>query len=117
MPVSRADELGRDHRDALRLLGYVLLRQGQAIDAVAVFKGLLRLDPGDRQAHRALISAHLAADDPEHALEQASSYVVRPNEPRAAALHLLRAQALWRLGQRQEARESLDRFIELRGVD
>lgn len=109
-------ELGRDHRDALRLLGYVLLRQGQATDAVTVFHGMVRLDPGDRQAHRALISAYLAAGDPEHALEVASSYVVRPNEPRAAALHLLRAQALWRLGQPVEAREALDRFIELREV-
>lgn len=109
-------ELGRDHCDALRLLGYVLLRQGLAKDAVTVFQGLLRLDPADRQAHRALISAYLAAQDPEHALEVASSYVLRPNEPKAAALHLLRAQALWRMGQAVEAREALDRFIELREV-
>ena len=114
--ASQPTELGRDHCDALRLLGYVLLRQGLANDAVTVFHGLLGLDPSDRQAHRALISAHLAANDPEHALEIASSYVVRPNEPRAAALHLLRAQALWRLGQAAEAREALDRFIELREV-
>lgn len=114
--AGQPQELGRDHRDALRLLGYVLLRQGLAADAVAVFRGLLRIDPQDRQAHRALISAYLAAGDPEHALELASSYVVRPNEPRAAALHLLRAQAYWRMGQRDNAREALDHFVELRQV-
>ena len=115
--ASQPTEFDRDHGDAVRLLGYVLLRQGLAKDAVTVFQGLLRLDPADRQAHRALISAFLAANDPEHALEMASSYVIRPGEPRAAALHLLRAQALWRLGQVAEAREALDRFIELREVD
>lgn len=109
-------ELQTEHRDALRLLGYYLLRQNRAADAVAVFRGLHATDRGDHHAHRSLIYAHLANDEAERALDVAGSYVPQPDEPLAAAIHLLRAQALWRLGRPQEAREDLDRFIKLREV-
>jgi tetratricopeptide (TPR) repeat protein len=98
--VARPLELSAEHRDALRLLGYLLLRQNHAEDAVAVFRGLLATGPDDRHAHRALIYSYLAVDDAE----------------RAATIHLLRAQALWRLGRPEEARDALQRFVELRGV-
>lgn len=109
-------ELSAEHRDALRLLGYLLLRQNHAADAVAVFRGLLATAPDDRHAHRALIYAYLAADEAERALELAGSYVPRQHEPLAATIHLLRAQALWRLDRPDEAREALQRFVELREV-
>lgn len=114
--VARRLELSAGHRDVLRLLGYFLLRQDRAADAVAVFRGLLATDPEDRHAQRALIYAYLAAGEPERALEQAGSYNPRPHEPRAATIHLMRAQALWRLGRPEEAREALQRFIELREI-
>jgi tetratricopeptide (TPR) repeat protein len=114
--VARPLELSAEHRDALRLLGYLLLRQNHAEDAVAVFRGLLATGPDDRHAHRALIYSYLAVDDAERALELAASYLPRPHEPRAATIHLLRAQALWRLGRPEEARDALQRFVELRGV-
>ena len=114
--LARRLELGAEHRDVLRLLGYFLLRQQRAADAVAVFRGLLATDPGDRHAHRALVYAHLVAGEAERALELASSYVPRPHEPLAATIHLLRAQALWRLGRPAQAREALQRFIDLREV-
>jgi tetratricopeptide (TPR) repeat protein len=109
-------ELQPAHRDALRLLGYLLLRQGHVPDAIAVFRGLLALDPDDRHAHRSLIYAYLAADEAERALEVASSYTPRPHEPLAATVHLLRAQALWRLDRPKEARMAFQRFLELREV-
>lgn len=109
--------LGDEHRDALRLLGYILLRQKRPRDAIAVFRGLLAIDPGDRHAHRSLIYGYLAAGEPEHALEVAASYTPRPRERLAATIHLLRAQALWRLGRADEAREALHRFNDLREVD
>jgi tetratricopeptide (TPR) repeat protein len=114
--VARRAELGAEHRDVLRLLGYFMLRQQRAADAVAVFRGLLATDRADRHAHRALIYAHLAADQPERALELAETYVPRAREPLAATIHLLRAQALWRLDRPDEARAELQRFIELREV-
>ena len=69
------------------------------------------------KAHRSLIYGHLAAGEPERALELAGSYVPQSHEPLAATIHLLRAQALWRLGRAAESREALRRFIELREVD
>ena len=110
-------KLTSDHRDVLRLLAYLMLRQGQARDAVMVLRGMLVLDPTDRHAQRSLIYAYLLLDEPERALEIAASYVPQPQEPYAATIHLLRARALWRLQRHQEAREALDHFVELRGLD
>jgi predicted Zn-dependent protease len=114
--AARRLELSTEHRDVLRLLGYFLLRQDRAADAVAVFRGLLATDREDRHAQRTLIYAYLAAGEPERALEIAASYAPRQHEPGAATIHLMRAQALWRLGRPDAARESLQRFIDLREV-
>lgn len=110
-------DLEREHCDAIRLLGYILLRQNHMRDAIAVFRGLLAINPEDRHAQRSLIYGYLAAGEPERALEIAGSYVPRPRERLGATIHLLRAQALWRLGRADEARAALSRFSELREVD
>ena len=106
--------LSSEHRDALRLFGYLLLRQQCYPDAVAVFRGLLATDPSDRHARRSLIYAYLASNEAEHALELAGTYAPQAGDPATATIHLLRAQALWRLGRPQEARQHLERFIEMR---
>ncbi|MEO1017598.1 MAG: tetratricopeptide repeat protein [Pseudomonadota bacterium] len=104
------------HKDALRLLGYFLLRQARHKEAIEVYRGLLSLNPSDRQARRALIAAFLGEGRNAEALEYAEGYTVETGEPHVATIHLMRAQALWRLGRADEARSAVDMFLKLRQV-
>ena len=113
---ARHVELGRAQIDVLRVLGYFYLRQGHPEKALVIFRALLALDPRDDHARRSLAFTHLAIGEFETALDLAESYVPEASEPFAAAVHVIRARALWHLGRQDEARQELRQFVELREV-
>jgi DNA-binding SARP family transcriptional activator len=61
--LARRDALRDQYRGVLRLLATALIDNGQARDATAVTRELVRADPLDESAHRLRIEAHHAAGD------------------------------------------------------
>ena len=61
--LARRDALRDQYRGVLRLLATALIDSGQARDATAVTRELVRADPLDESAHRLRIEAHHAAGD------------------------------------------------------
>lgn len=61
--VVRRDALRDQFRDVLRSLATALIDRGQARDAMAVTRELVRADPLDESGHRLRIEAHHAAGD------------------------------------------------------
>ncbi len=112
-PVS----LDENHRSALHLLAYFLYRQSHYSEACKVAAGLVSLLPNDLRAKRILIAALIGAERYDDALRLADTYRAEPNEKSASTIHLLRAQALWRSGRGEEAREAADLFLKLRQVN
>jgi tetratricopeptide (TPR) repeat protein len=56
-------QIAPDHAAALRGMGFVLFRQGQAAAAAAALERALALDPGDAAARRALETVRAAAPE------------------------------------------------------
>lgn len=100
----------------MRLLGYFLFKQGHFSEASEVCAGLMALDPNDVQAWRTLIASLLGEGRNEDALVQAEAYLESQGQKVPATLHLLKAQALWRLGRQDEARAAVQQFQRLRQV-
>lgn len=74
------------------------------------------LDSLDRLAHASMAAVDLERDDPGAALDNLHKAMDgRVLSSREAALHLLRARALWRQDRRGEARQAVDAFIGLGG--
>ncbi len=111
-----ASPLSAEQRKTLNVLGYLFLRMGQFERAGRVFSALLALDPKDRWARRNLAAIAVQAGDGAAAL----AHLQEGLEPgalssRDAALHLIRARALWLEGRREEARNAVHEFIHLAG--
>jgi len=61
--LARREALRDQYRDVLRRLGTALIDSGQARQATAVTRDLVRADPLDESGHRLRIEAHHAAGD------------------------------------------------------
>lgn len=121
--------LERQHRETLLILGYMYLRMGELERAGRLFaaliavseertgsSGALALDFLDRLAHASMAVVDLERGDPGAALDKLHKAMDgRVLSSREAALHLLRARALWRQDRREEARQAVDAFIGLGG--
>ena len=121
--------LQRQHRETLLILGYMYLRMGELERAGRLFAALIAVSgertgssgtPGldflDRLAHASMAMVDLERDDPGSALDNLHKAMDgRVLSSREAALHLLRARALWRQDRREEARQAVDAFIGLGG--
>ena len=121
--------LQRQHRETLLILGYMYLRMGELERAGRLFAALIALtgeragvsgtqalDSLDRLAHASMAEVDLERDDPGAALDNLHKAMDgRVLSSREAALHLLRARALWRQDRREEARQAVDAFIGLGG--
>lgn len=121
--------LQRQHRETLLILGYMYLRMGELERAGRLFAALIAVSgertgssgtPGldflDRLAHASMAMVDLERDDPGAALDNLHKAMDgRVLSSREAALHLLRARALWRQDRREEARQAVDAFIGLGG--
>ncbi len=121
--------LQRQHRETLLILGYMYLRMGELERAGRLFAALIALagervgnsgastlDSLDRLAHASMAAVDLERDDPGAALDNLHKAMgARVLSSREAALHLLRARALWRQDRYDEARQAVDAFLGLGG--
>ena len=120
--------LQRAQREVLLVLGYMYLRMGEVDRAGRLFRTLIALatkreaatgtglDALDRLAHASMAMVNLEQDDPAAALDNLHQAMHgRALSSREAALHLLRARALWRQGRADEARQAVTMFTNLGG--
>lgn len=108
--------LTKEQRATLNVLGYLFLRMGQFERAKRVFSALAALDPDDRWARRNLAAIAVHDGDGAAALRHLQASMGRePLSSRDAALHLLRAKALWLEERKDEARRAVDEFMHLAG--
>lgn len=108
--------LTADQASTLRVLGYLFFRMGQFERARRLFAAMAALDPDDRWAQRNLAAAALAMGDGAAALEHLRRAVNDGMLSTAdAALHLLRARALWVEGRRDEARSAVEAYLAATG--
>ena len=107
MAGGESSPLSGEQRRALLVLGYLFLRMGQFARAKKLFAALLALEPADGQARRCMAAALLALGAGGGALEHMPS--------REAALHLLKARALWLTGRADEAKNAVNAWIAAGG--
>ena len=81
--------LTQEQRNTLSILGYLYYRMGRLDNAATVFAALDKLAPEGMDA-QTLSTRH-------------------------AALHLLRARALWQQGRKDEARAAVNEYLYLAG--
>ena len=109
--------LSSEERRALHVLGYLLLRMGLYDRAGRVYAALVA-DPDqvDRLAHAGLAATELERGEGRTALEQLHAAMSGGAlSSRQAALHLMKARALWMEGRKDEARAAVDEYLYLAG--
>lgn len=109
-----------DEKKALSVLAFLLFRMGQGERAARVYESLVELsEPGSSDwlfAQEGLAAARIELGDGEKALAAVKAAMKgRVLSSRESALHLLKAQALWLLGRKEEARASRDTYLALTG--
>ncbi len=113
--------LTKEQRLTLAVLGYLYFRMGRNDAAKRIFTVLLaasseKTDRLSRQAHALLAAVAVENGKGEIALRHlhaAMDGVLLAS--RDAALHLLRARALWLLERRDEARDAVQQYMVLVG--
>ena len=91
------------------------LSQNMASQAITLLELLDALQPNNRQALRMLAYAYLLAARYEQVLETATTLeqFKQDDDEQAAYLSLLRARALWGLGETEESKAHFQRYIHL----
>lgn len=108
--------LSTEQRRALLVLGSLFLRMGQFARAKKLFAALSALDRNDAWTARCLAVAYLGLNEGEKALEQLDRAIGNnPLPSRDAALHLLRARALWLNNRPDEAKNAVNAWIAAGG--
>ena len=116
-PETGSPILSAQQRQALLVLGYLFLRMGAFDRAAVVYQALAGQNPADREARRNLAYARLKLGDARAALDELRAAMDGgPLSTAQAALHLIRAQALWNLGRTDEARRAIDAYLALAGT-
>ena len=87
--LSNLAEMDLENRHVLRILGYRLLQAGHADVAVALFRKVLELAPGEPQSYRDLGLALAAAGEPQKAIEMLYEVVVKPWHNRFPEIELI----------------------------
>jgi Flp pilus assembly protein TadD len=108
--------LNSDQQKTLNVLGYLFIRMGQFERARRIFSALAALDQDDHWARRNLAAIDVHNGDGASALRHLQAVMGKEAlSSRDAALHLLRAKALWLEGRKDEARRAVDAFTHLAG--
>lgn len=111
-----SSSLSAEQRKTLYILGYLFLRMGLFDRAKRVFSALAALDPKDRWTRRNLAAIEVQEGNGAAALRHLqASMEGEALSSRDAALHLLRAKALWLEERKDEAHRAVDEFIHLAG--
>ncbi len=112
-------QLDRQQRRTLHVLAYMMLRMGQEARAGRIYAALAALAPQnepDRLALAGLAALAIEEGQGSKALEYLRGAMGgRVLSSRHAVLHLMRAQAFWLEGRREEARAALDEYLFLVG--
>lgn len=114
-------ELTTEERTTLSVLGFLYYRMGRLDAARRVYEALVALSPEGSQDARAaqagLAVVALEAGEGAEALKHVkSAFGTGPLSTRGAALHLVKAQALWLEGRAEEARAALEDYERLGGA-
>ena len=109
-----------DERKALSVLAFLLFRMGQGERAARIYEAIAELsDPESsdwRFAQEGIAAARIELGDGEAALAAVKAAMKgRSLSTKEAALHLMKAQALWLMGRKDEAQASRDTYIALTG--
>ena len=108
--------LTQEQRNTLSILGYLYYRMGRLDNAATVFAALDKLAPEGMDAISRRAAATLAAIETEKALQLLHRVMDGQTlSTRHAALHLLRARALWQQGRKDEARAAVNEYLYLAG--
>lgn len=105
-----------EQRSAFYVLGYLFLRMGLFERSRRVFSALAALNPKDHWAQRNLAAIAMHAGDGAAALSHLQQALHEgPLSTSDAALHLIRAKALWLEGRKDEAKNAVNEFMHLTG--
>lgn len=108
--------LSNNQLRSLQAYGYLLLRMGLYERAQRLFHALSAIDPEDRWALRNLAYTSLVTGNAQAALDYLRRAIGQgPLPSDDAVLHLLKAQALWRLERKDEAQNSVDTYLAMTG--
>ena len=113
--------LSPEQRTTLSVLGYLYYRMGRLDSAAAVFSALTAQAPEPADAVTRRSFATLAAIETERGNGEKALQLLhkamdgRTLSTRNAALHLLRARALWQQGRRDEALAAVNDYLYLAG--
>ena len=108
--------LTQEQRNTLSILGYLYYRMGRLDNAATVFAALDKLAPEGMDAISRRAAATLAAIETDRGnAEKALQLDGQTLSTRHAALHLLRARALWQQGRKDEARAAVNEYLYLAG--
>lgn len=90
------------------------LSQNMASQAITLLELLDALQPNNRQALRMLAYAYLLAARYEQVLKTVTTLEqFKQDDEQTAYLSLLRARALWGLGETEESKDQFQRYIRL----
>ncbi len=111
--------LKESQRRTLHVLAYMMLRMGQNERAGRLYAALAHLAPEgnpDRLALAGTAAVAIGEGNGAKALEALRGAMGGATlSSRKAVLHLMKAQALWLEGRREEARAALDEYFFLSG--
>ena len=110
--------LTQEQRNTLSILGYLYYRMGRLDNAATVFAALDKLAPEgiSRRTAATLVAIETHRGNAEKALQLLHRVMDGQTlSTRHAALHLLRARALWQQGRKDEARAAVNEYLYLAG--
>ena len=107
--------LTQEQRNTLSILGYLYYRMGRLDNAATVFAALDKLAPEGMDAISRRAAATLAAIETDRGNAEKALMDGQTLSTRHAALHLLRARALWQQGRKDEARAAVNEYLYLAG--
>ncbi|WP_294446098.1 hypothetical protein [uncultured Mailhella sp.] len=111
--------LRESQRRALHVLAYMMLRMGQEDRAARIYAALASLatpENPDRLALAGTAAVAISEGRGAKALEALRGAMGgAPLSSRQAVLHLMKAQAFWLEGRKEEARAALDEYLFLVG--
>lgn len=107
-----------DERKTLSVLAFLFLRMGMDERARGIYEALAELSAPEssdwRFAHAGVAAVELELGNARAALEHLKQAIKSgPLSTKEAALHLLKAQALWQMGRRDEAQLARDEYLRL----
>jgi tetratricopeptide (TPR) repeat protein len=108
--LQKAIQIYPDHVRSLETLGEIYSSEGKVKEALPLLEKGVSLEEGSWRAHWKLGRAYLQGNEPKKALEQAER-AIGLGKSEAGSAHILKAEALADLGEREEAEKTLDRFL------